>query len=637
MKKILVCMGIYTTLVFILCTGVSFFQSVPVLLEGAAAGYRFLRGTEYFLSLLPVIFISGITFACSIQWQKGTADSAVRFSHGMTVRFKNILIVSLFIVFILMLNTEIFIPSVKAQIVQKENAPVELEESLATSKIMLQKGRPLLALQYAQKACDIAPDDIYANRQLHLAQNSADLARDRELHEQSCVKPQQVSEKAKVSAAGIFNEKGYSVKELIEKSKTAAASGDWFNAHYWAQIAVQCCEGTETNRTEAISAANDAWNKLNEPKAFGSEKERAYYEKKYEGYKLLLSRDFLKSYYIFLSLESSSQTIEADPDVEEFLSLAKKGVESMYFFFDETDGMIRMENTHNIYFALSNSDGTKTVFYIKGAMDVKGNGGSVRYLESLDVVNYGRNGVFRYAFHAPYAKVIEQNTADFSANARTLMGLAKEWKSVPFVQLCSVSRTGEGIITSPEFTFKETGIPNKIVSELGFSKAGNDAGTETDIKSEFIPFTSIILPMPYSDFAVISEASSGAQQMPLYFLAGFVKKAVHYGFSAEVFSEILVTRAMYPLFMLIICIMCAVAGWNYRISDKSALFKFSWLIIIPLYGFLMFIILNSCYYLFGMLNYLIVGIFGMGALAAATVFYTILFALASLNFLSRKN
>ena len=51
----------------------------------------------------------------------------------------------------------------------------------------------------------------------------------------------------------------------------------------------------------------------------------------------------------------------------------------------------------------------------------------------------------------------------------------------------------------------------------------------------------------------------------------------------------------------------------------------------------MFIILNSCYYLFGMLNYLIVGIFGMGALAAATVFYTILFALASLNFLSRKN
>lgn len=81
--------------------------------------------------------------------------------------------------------------------------------------------------------------------------------------------------------------------------------------------------------------------------------------KKYDGYKLLLSHDFLKSYYIFLSLESSSQTIEADPDVEEFLSLAKKRRRKHVFFFDETDGMIRMENTHNIYFALSNSDGTK--------------------------------------------------------------------------------------------------------------------------------------------------------------------------------------------------------------------------------------------------------------------------------------
>ena len=116
----------------------------------------------------------------------------------------------------------------------------------------------------------------------------------------------------------------------------------------------------------------------------------------------------------------------------------------------------------------------------------------------------------------------------------------------------------------------------------------------------------------------------------------FIPNAVEYGFSAEVFRESLLSRVMYPLFVLILFVCAASAGWNYRIESKSPHFKTVWLFIILLFGLVMYLIVEIAFYMFNIVNYVLVGTFNQAALVAAAVVYVVIFILASFYFMSRK-
>ena len=605
MKKVLLILGIYTVVVFAACIICSCVIDVPHLLGVDVSGYKFLRGMKYFFIFLPSVFLSSFAVACSVQWQKCGTGSRQRFSSAMIVRFRNCIIFSLILILVLELAKEIFLPQINSSLAKKEKAPLELREILDTAEDFIAEKKYALAIQYGQMAVEISGGDKAAAGVLKRAEDLYDV--EKHFEESENIVPL----KAELKPHQTEN-KGYTPYELIQKSKAAAGKGEWFEAHYWANLAVEGCDGTDTNFSQAVSAANEAWNELQQPKAFSNEAERNYYLKKKEGYIALNYGDSLKAYYIFKNLLSCTD-VNVTPDVNEFFELAKEDLEGSYFFFDETEDMNELANQHNIYFTLENIEGGKSVYYIKRSMDINKAGGLVRYVEGFTVVNFDKNGKLNYSFSVPFGKITAVKTSNFSEEDTLTLGIDKSWKYIPQVLLQSVDRNTEGLISKPEYVFADD-YENRESVCTGL----------------------ILLPMSFDDFSVISEASCGAENMSFVSLFSFLNKKWNFGYADELFNQCFLCRAMYRLYILILLKFFASFGWNYRIEDKNAHFKFLWLLVLPFFNMIVYVVLELCNYIYEIINYVLVGTCGSLALIVAIVLYTSIFIFDSIMFVSRK-
>lgn len=452
--------------------------------------------------------------------------------------------------------------------------------------------------------------------------------------------------------------KGSTVLELIEKSKAAADKKEWLNAHYWATLAVTACSGTDTNLEAAKAAANTAWNELSNPVPFDNSDKNIFFAQKKNGYEQLVKGDNLKAYYIFSQLSASSDEHASDPDVQQYLAIAKERVESQYFFLDETENIKDVESTRNIYFALPYSDGTFDVFYIRGIATMKQTGGMVRYLDGLNVISYDRNGKFIKAMSVDYAKMLEESASVFSDEQKNALGISDKVKTVPYIQLQAVDRKTEGVVGKPVYTYAVTDLPNEVADKIAdvswfklkkeemlknrksFSSVDRDAAAAEKIADVFAPASpetvTLLLPMPYDDFDLLNEASYGASYMSFIPLVKFVPKSISYGYSEEVYTQNLVRRGAYPLFLLILFVFAAAFAWNYRLGERQ-LFKFKWLFFFPVFTAVMYILLECCLYLYTLLNYVFVGTCGPFALLVAFIVYVVIFIAVSIHFVSRRS
>lgn len=633
MKKLIFITGIYTAVIFALCLLISvFFIPRPeFLISGTEKSFVFFYGLYIFLVCLPGILLSGFTVSCAVLWQKKSGNSRSRFSEAMFSRFKLVLFSSLLFILFLSLNEEIFKPSAKRKIDFIKEAPADFADALSIAGHFLEQDQPLLALQYAEKAVKISPRDADAQRVLKLARDSADLLIDSELHGKK-----DVPEAEKLQKPLHEKDKGHTILELLEKSDSAAEKKQWFDAHYWASLALEACDGKNTNLDAAAEKSNYAWKMLSLPVEFDNSMEQKYYKIKKDGYAAFSRGDFLKAYYTFLGLKNNYVQAENDPDVNKFLALSEEDLENQYFFFDETKYMEELSDSHKIYFSLDYPDGSKNVFYISNAMDIKKEGGLVRYMENLNVVHYDENNEFVYSFFVPFAKAVAQPVSEFGQENLSYLGIEKSWEYVPSVILQSVDRNTEGLVSSPVYSYEPTGL-----SELD----AKNLGAENTLKKEYskrIPLnikngSIMILPMQFSDFNLINAAAGGAKEMPLPVLFKLLPRASGYGFSQEVFAQNLVQRATFPFIMLIMFVFCACIGWNYRIENPDEIFKFKWTLLIPVLSFIMVVSFSIVLYFFNMLSYVFVGLLGTSAVFAAASFYVLVFFAASVLFLSRKS
>lgn len=633
MKKLIFITGIYTAVIFALCLLISvFFIPRPeFLISGTEKSFVFFYGLYIFLVCLPGILLSGFTVSCAVFWQKKSGNSRSRFSEAMFSRFKLVLFSSLLFILFLSLNEEIFKPSAKQKIDFIKEAPADFADALSIAGHFLEQDQPLLALQYAEKAVKISPKDADAQRVLKLARDSADLLIDSELHGKK-----DVPEAEKLQKPLHEKDKGHTILELLEKSDSAAEKKQWFDAHYWASLALEACDGKNTNLDAAAEKSNYAWKMLSLPVEFDNSMEQKYYKIKKDGYAAFSRGDFLKAYYTFLGLKNNYAQAENDPDVNKFLALSEEDLENQYFFFDETKYMEELSDSHKIYFSLDYPDGSKNVFYISNAMDIKKEGGLVRYMENLNVVHYDENNEFVYSFFVPFAKAVAQPVSEFGQENLSYLGIEKSWEYVPSVILQSVDRNTEGLVSSPVYSYEPTGL-----SELD----AKNLGAENTLKKEYskrIPLnikngSIMILPMQFSDFNLINAAAGGAKEMPLPVLFKLLPRASGYGFSQEVFAQNLVQRATFPFIMLIMFVFCACIGWNYRIENPDEIFKFKWTLLIPVLSFIMVVSFSIVLYFFNMLSYVFVGLLGTSAVFAAASFYVLVFFAASVLFLSRKS
>jgi hypothetical protein len=634
MKKVFSILAIYTLIIFICCIAETFiYRTVPPLIETSVTNYRVMRGLGWFLMLLPTIFLSGFTVACAVLWKANTNNSKERFSAAMIDRYRTVMFSSLVFVALISFNEEIFRPLVKGTIASLESAPLELKSDLENTDRFLEAESYEIAYMYAKRAVTIAPKDGQAQAAFKKASDALEHWNNMNLASGDFVTAVEETRPLYVQ------DHNYTVAQLMEMSRQAAAEKRWFNSHYWASLAIDACKGVNTNQEDANILASNAWNELKNPEGFADDDQYRIHQLKWKGYTAYAKSDpdYLTAYYILYSLHKElAAKHKTDPDVEYYLERAKEGMENQYFFIDETNNFKELATGSDVCFSLVNPDGSKDVFYAKSVMNSPTVGNTVRYLKDMTIVQYSSSGRFLCSVYVPMAKAVSLGTSNIDDEEKQNIGIEKGWKEIPFLMMMAVDRDTEGKVSVPVYKRGETSLPQEIMDETGITTTGGSSpkGSSPYMLREHT--YTMRLPMEYSDFASIDRASAGAETMTLFSLMRFIRNAREYGYAKESFFQTLLTRCLYPLFVLILFIVAAAAGWNYRIENAKSLFRTSWLFAIIIFGFIMFFASEMAFYLYKVLNYVIVGVCKAGAFPVAVVTYVALFVVASLYFMSRK-
>lgn len=638
MKQIVRVLVIYTIIAFAICLGVSaFYGHLPVLLDNAGGSYKFFRGLKWFLNILPALLVSSFLIGGSIQWKNGTEDSEQKYSRAMGKRYKNVIIFAIIISCVLTLSQDLLVPAVNRKLSRHEENPVLLKKALFLGNEALKNNEPLLAWQYAEQANAIYPHSEEVASFYKKAVDARDLSTANTIKNPVEVK--------RVAAPIENKNKSYTIRQMVEKAEDCIEMRDWFNAHYWATLAVNACNGTNTNLQVAQDIANTAWNQLSNPVRSLDDEINQFYARKKEGYTALIRGDSLQAYYIFHELSSSAEHFH-DPDIVQYLAIAKERVESNYFFIDETSDLEKFEDKKQIYFTLKHTDGSYDVVYIDGVANVKGVDGMIRYLDGLSVVTYSKYGLFIRSMHVPFAKLMEVSVDLFTEEQFNLLGISKNVKTVPYILLQSVDRNTEGLVCKPEYSYTSpelpAGVAVKLVDILPYternilrSKADEQALVE--LNSSFYDETaSLILPMKFSEFEMLSSVSEGPENMSVFTLIKFIKSAKEYGYSYEVYMQSLLSKCIYPLLILILIVITASFAWNYRL-DEDRLFKTKWLLVFPLFTAVVYLLLLVVSYVITLVDFFFISCTAMYALPAEFAFFVIVLIAVSINFLSRSS
>lgn len=583
------CLGVCMAWAF--CSG----AALPVLLPNAVFPYKVYTGLEVFCSMLPASLEAAFCVSLAISFGKGEQErSRERFSADMFNRYKEVVALCLICVALLTAATELGKPlaqTYKEDLVRQERLARDYEKNGGT---MFRAGKYDLAYQYAKLALDIDGASEVAKRIM----NDASIAR--KTHSGA------EKEKAKDASKRTTSEEGYTIKELRSLAQKAYKEEQWFDAHYYAQTAVDMAEITDTSLSSLKTIAAQSWNKIETPGGKAQTEEERLYAQKLAGYGALMSGDNLKAYYIFVSLSAISHKMESDPDVVRYKAIAQERLEKAYFFIDETIGKNDFETAHDVHFSLKHTDGTTDVIHIKGIVSIKGTSEAVQYLRGFSMLTIDQFGNMKRDLYDENVKLIEVSTQDLGG----MENIPSKTSTVPYLLLRSVDRYDKTFMNSAQCTF---------------AKAGESA-----------PNT-LVLSMPYSDFELLKEASKGAGRMDIAALIKIIRRADKYGFSSEVFAQIMLDRLLYPMLILCTLMLLASFAWNFR-TKQDIPFQTAWVLSLPILNLMAVILMHMVLYLYRVMNHVFVGV---SSLSIAPFFglgiYIVIFAISSVIFLARND
>ena len=606
MKKIALIILVYLALCFGICVGIAnLMGNVPPLLANARTGYLFFRTVLIFFTLLPALLCSAFLVAASISFGHSEGKALVRFSPLLFRHYRKVMLASFCMVFILALVKEIGVPAIKARQTAAELAPRLLSEYVTLGEHFFVQGNDALAHEYARAALNIDPANEKA---LSLVDETE--KRLNQIPPVDTGTKDLPQEDIGYAYQEVQNE---TVASLIEKAQEAAGKEEWFNAHYYAQLAVSLGTGRDINLPDARRLAAEAWNHLSDPRMsedsavwhFFAEKKRAYFA--------LMSGNNVEAYYQFLELSRKQAENAFDPDIKNFLQVAEARLESECFFIDETISLQRFESAQNIYFTISHQNGVKDVVYFRGITQVRNTGGMLTYLRGFTMFTYGRDGRLVRTITTPYAKMVAEPVSALSSEIRQTADIKDEFRLVPALQLKSVERDWRGTVNAPVYTYSDF-VPEAERPEYSY----------------------LLLSLPFNDFMHACDISLGADRMNLLSLMKISSSVHDFGFSSEIFTTALVRRLMYPLILLILFVFCASFAWNYRLAPDQ-LFKFKWIFVLPFASFLLYLIIEALLFMSNLACYALISIAGSWTLAVALcIALALLFAVSAI-FLARTS
>ena len=397
--------------------------------------------------------------------------------------------------------------------------------------------------------------------------------------------------------------------KCLLQARASFDNEQWFNAHYYAEHGIKLTDPKNPNLDELKTISAQAWNNITQKHKEVTGLEYEIYDQKYKGYLALVNKNDLEAYYIFHGLYENYDDLKRDSDVVFYLEVASNRINQEYFFVDETLELKSFESANDVYFSYTHNNGASEIVYFKGVTLVKSTGQSIQYLRDLTIVSLDSYGHFIRKLTVPYAKLMPVSVKNLTAATKEMLLIDEKTDFVPYILLKSVGRDDPDIQFGPVYTYAD--------------------GT-TSTTPEYL-----IFPLEYSEFLLLEESPANPANSSLFYLFKFVKNAKNFGFARELYSQTMLNRILYPLFMLILFIILAGFAWNNRV-DGNQMFRFSWV-----FGFPFLIVIGMFYYefsyiIFKLTNYIILCIAGgLSSLVLGAAVYIVVMFFCSLSFLSR--
>ena len=615
-KHLIIISLTFLVLAFALCIILGFTtKNIPELLSRNIKSYKFAYGIKLFCDFLPAVIGTSFVLGWAFDFGENYEGSLSRFSTAMFSRYKMLLISALIVTLILTFFSELILPLTQTRMKNFEEMPKLQKEYKNFATRLYNNGRYELSLEFAKRALEMNPNDEEAaslTDKAEIATKEIDFSRvNPNSLDMTTILPSKIEiETTKIEKTSKIQNNYSEPYKLLLTAKKCLENEDWFGAHFYSQEALSITNAKDVNYNQFKQIAAEAWNKLSEAKFEGTTEDQIIFSKKLEGYSALTEGDNLHAYYIFKTLSNTNKKLFLDPDIQRYLEVSEERLEKQYFFTDETLNLQSFENAQNIYFKITHKDHSYDLYFINGITSTGKKSNLIQYLRGLTIFSIDKDGNYISGSYTPYAKLQEISTGIFNESTRKALEIDEKTATVPYVILNSVDRNHEGIINSAHH-FK---------GEQQFTKAGY-----------------IILPFKYEDFNLLKEASNGIETMNIISLFHFVPIAQKYGYSREIYTQSIINRILYPIFILICLIGLGIGAWHGRLPPNSN-FKFKWIIVFPIFTGVEFIIYKFVMFFFKLINYSLQGLSRpQYALFTASGFYILIFIIVSILFVGCKN
>jgi hypothetical protein len=568
------------------------FTTVPAeLISPFVSSFRFRAAILLFIDWMPALQISGILVGYALAFAKDVPESVERWSGVQLDFLKGAFIVALVCISIYAILSEGVGPAFQGK----------QQDSLAESGAYAEY---LSVARESSEQGDFGAAEFRANAALRIWPKSPEAVSLLESirYDMASAAGENAAGTAELpngDAEPVLPESsGLSVLSALDRARQAEAALDFYTAHYYAMLAYKLAPDTDPNKVEALRFSSRVWNRITSgTDRIQAEGAAALFAIKRQGYDAIQSGDYLRAYYILLSLQEQEAALKdsaVDPDVTRFLEIARQGVLKSFFFIDETLNLELFEASRNVFFVIRQDDGRSAAVFVHGLTYTGSGSTDVAYLRGFEYALFERDGSLSYQISVPYAKMF------------------------PY---------GNGKTTRPQLLLRSVDR-NRIGKEIEMEVV---AGSLPDQDRSVL-----LLDMPYEDLNLVFLANRGPSAMNLLDLMRFESKAERYGFSRRVYVSEILNRLADPFLILIVSVYALILGWKYRLGTNSV-FKAWWILAVPLFPLISRYLIETVRYLSRVMVMLTVRVFPSHPLVLLLVGLSAGFVAISVVFFSQRS
>lgn len=540
---------------------VSLFIPCPEnLFPGFKTGYQLrnflILSFEYFF---PVYIASAVfSYSCTIRKDFEASERPNNFFFRF---FKSTMILSLTVFAIFILMQELLLPELYTA------------QNRAVSKSLNQNSLTILAKQnitlknygkagtYIDKALELDPKnpELLELKELCYVNNNENIDSFPANFELSEEIPTQESTPETLNP--ITKDENITVEKAIETAEYELQNKNWFNAHYYATLAVQLANDRNADKDKALRLASYAWNMIDKLSTT-SDQEREYslFKAKYTGYNLYQQGSYIESYYHFLDL---STKYPKDPDIIFFLALSKQKVQEFTFFIDEVSDYEFFESHTDKLLKIPCLDGGYCIVFFRGLSILNDRNLNNLFFRDFYLLKY-KDENLEYSVYTPYSKMI----LEVDSNTQ---------KTYPVLLLNSIDKKNKDISFKAVFSGNITSQLKSVLSDL-FS---------------------------VQDFYTALDSSYGVETLSLPQSMELLSRFNDFAQPREILLSNIIFRISYPLFFLVLCMFAPVFGFKLS-KPLTRKFQFYWILFIPFIFFsISFLILNFDMFLTHLIFYVV--------------------------------